>query len=362
MTDPFPKGQKAVATWIYIGVAMLLVQVILGGITRLTGSGLSITEWNVVTGALPPLNHQQWADAFDKYKQTPQYQFLNSDFTIHHFKFIFFWEWLHRFWARLIGVVFIIGFVYLLAKKYLQPAMIRPLLILFLLGALQGAIGWIMVRSGLTDDMVYVKPLKLALHFIFALVLICYAWWFALALSVPGKQVNRNGVVRRYTWIILVILFFQLIYGALMAGHRAAAAAPTWPTINGSWLPPQLLSPALRLVENKITVHFIHRGLAYLLVIITIAWTLQAGRIYAPTAAYRKTKWLPLILILLQAVLGIMVVISSPFLIPNHWGLFQWLAQLHQVTGMSYLLLMVWMLYIVRGRRSETGVKFPVGG
>ena len=180
MMNSLPKAQKAVAAWIYIGVAMLLVQVVLGGITRLTGSGLSITEWKVVDGALPPFTEQQWMMAFARYRQTPQYQLLNTDFTLHNYKFIYFWEWFHREWARLISVVFVIGFVYLLVKKYLQAAMIKPLLILFLLGALQGAIGWIMVKSGLTDDMVYVKPLKLALHFVFALVLICYAWWFAL--------------------------------------------------------------------------------------------------------------------------------------------------------------------------------------
>jgi cytochrome c oxidase assembly protein subunit 15 len=129
---------------------MLLVQVILGGITRLTGSGLSITEWNVATGAVPPLNSQQWITEFEKYKETPQFRLLHSDFTLHDFKFIFFWEWFHRFWARMVGVVFIIGFIYLVRKRKMKQEMIKPLLILFLLGALQGAVGWIMVASGLT--------------------------------------------------------------------------------------------------------------------------------------------------------------------------------------------------------------------
>jgi len=119
------KGQKAVAAWIYIGVGMLVVQVILGGITRLTGSGLSITEWNVITGALPPMNEQQWLAEFDKYRHTPQYQFLNADFTLRDFKFIFFWEWLHRNWARLISVVLVVGFVYFLLKRYLVKARIK---------------------------------------------------------------------------------------------------------------------------------------------------------------------------------------------------------------------------------------------
>src|ERR1700761_3248868 len=182
-----PPSARAVAIWVYIGVFMLLVQVILGGITRLTGSGLSITEWKVVTGTLPPLDQAQWQEAFDKYRQTPQYQILNNDFTLSDYKFIFFWEWFYRFWARMVGVVFIVGFVWLLLKRKLEGWMIRPLVILFLLGALQGAIGWIMVASGLVGDAIYVAPTKLALHFVFALVLIVYAFWVALQLSVDAR-------------------------------------------------------------------------------------------------------------------------------------------------------------------------------
>ena len=341
------KGQKAVARWIYIGVGMLIVQVILGGITRLTGSGLSITEWNVITGALPPMNGQQWLAEFDKYRHTPQYQLLNGDFTLRDFKFIFFWEWLHRNWARLISVVLVVGFVYFLLKRYLRREMVLPLLVLFLLGALQGAVGWIMVKSGLTDDMVYVKPLKLALHFTLALGLICYAWWFALQLSVPSQQVLRNGPLRGWTMGIILLLFLQLVYGALMAGHKAATAAPTWPTINGSWMPNNLFSSSVSLIDNKITVHFIHRGLAYLLTLLTLVWTVKAYRAITP-ALFTKTKWMPFAMVLLQVALGITAVLTSPHIVPNRWGVFEWVAQLHQVVGMLYLLAMVFMLYLVR--------------
>lgn len=354
MTNSVSRGQKAVAVWMYTGVIMLIIQVILGGITRLTGSGLSITEWNVVTGALPPLNEQQWLQEFGKYKQTPQFQLLNADFTLTNFKFIFFWEWFHRFWARLIGVVFVAGFVYLLAKKYMKPTMIKPLLILFLLGAMQGAIGWIMVKSGLTDDMVYVKPLKLALHFVFALVLICYAWWFALQLSVPVTAIAADKKLGRYTWGILTLLFFQLIYGALMAGHKAATAAPTWPTINGSWWPGSVFSTAVNLVEDKITVHFVHRTLAYLLLLLTLGFSLQAAKLRSANALFKKTKWLPAFLVFLQVLLGIGAVLTSPSIVPNRWGVFDWLAQLHQVVALLYLLTMVWMLYLVRNPKTTS--------
>jgi cytochrome c oxidase assembly protein subunit 15 len=344
-------GQKAVANWIFIGVGMLVIQVILGGITRLTGSGLSITEWNVVTGALPPLNEQQWLAEFDKYKQTPQFHLLNTDFTLGNFKFIFFWEWFHRLWARLIAAVFVVGFVWLVAKRYMKASMIKPLLILFLLGAMQGAIGWIMVKSGLTDDMVYVKPVKLALHFVFALVLICYAWWFGLELAVPATQITRNNRIRNINWLIIAVLFFQLIYGALMAGHKAASAAPTWPTLNGQWWPHFLFATPSALVENKITVHFIHRGLAYLLLLLTLVFTYRLYSHPHKPALLQKTALWPFLLILIQVALGISTVLSSPYIIPNHWVLFDWLAESHQIIALLYLLLMVWMLYLVRNTK-----------
>ena len=140
-------ANRPVAYWVLAGTVMLFIQVLLGGITRLTGSGLSITEWNVITGAIPPLNHEQWLEEFAKYKQTPQFKLLNADFNLADFKFIFFWEWFHRLWARLVGVVFIIGFILLVYKRKLKVEMIMPLLILFFLGLLQAAIGWIMVAS-----------------------------------------------------------------------------------------------------------------------------------------------------------------------------------------------------------------------
>ena len=395
---------RPVAIWVYTGVIMLLIQVILGGITRLTGSGLSITEWNVVTGAVPPLNTVQWQVEFAKYKATPQYQLLNSGFTLADFKFIFFWEWFHRFWARLVGVVFLVGFVWLILKGKMRSWMVRPLIILFLLGALQGAIGWIMVASGLTGDAIYVKPAKLALHFVFALGLIVYTFWFALQLSVPdsarlatrgdsseggdgeskaagwagepgvAKRAGSDGrsggiglaggiegfqrrlvVLRRWTIVILILLFFQLLYGALMAGHKAATVAPTWPTINGNWIPDGLFSekPLMQdLAGNKITVHFIHRGLAYLLLILTGIWSVLAARITggagtAGSSAFRRLRWLPLGLIAVQIILGISSLLTSPGIIPQQWVAFDWLAQFHQVTGLLFLLTMVGMLYLV---------------
>src|SRR6186997_3189130 len=219
---------RAVAIWLIIGVGMLIVQILLGGVTRLTGSGLSITEWNVVTGTLPPLNEQKWIEEFNKYKQTPQFLILNSDFTLQDFKSIFFWEWFHRFWARLIGVVFAIPFIIFLLKKRFKEEMIKPLIILFLMGALQGAVGWIMVASGLTGDAIYVRPTKLMMHFVLACLLIAFTFWFGLQLMVRKENRMVKPGLKKLTWVILIILLLQLCFGALMAGHKAAPAAPTW--------------------------------------------------------------------------------------------------------------------------------------
>ena len=187
------RSSKPVALWLLTGVAMIIIQVLLGGITRLTGSGLSITEWQPIMGALPPLNDKDWNIAFEKYKEIAQYKLLNSYFSLQDFKFIFFWEWLHRLWARLIGVVFLLPFIIFLFQKRFRKGMVKPLVILFLLGALQGLVGWIMVQSGLEDpDALYVSHYSLAIHFMLAMMLLCYVFWFALDLLVPVKQFFIN--------------------------------------------------------------------------------------------------------------------------------------------------------------------------
>ncbi|HWK02283.1 MAG TPA: COX15/CtaA family protein [Puia sp.] len=354
-------SSRPVAIWVFTGVIMLLIQVILGGITRLTGSGLSITHWDLITGTLPPLNHAQWQEAFDGYRQTPQYRILNSGFSLPDFKFIFFWEWFHRFWARMVGVVFLVGFAGLVWKKKMKKEMAGPLLILFLLGALQGAIGWIMVASGFVGDAVYVEPTRLALHFVFALGLVVYAFWFALQLSVLPQALlgPRRGVglLRGWTIAILVVLFFQLLYGALMAGHKAATVAPSWPRINGDWIPPSLFTkkPLQQdLIGNKITVQFIHRGIAYLLLVMVGIWSVLAVRLQGPPPYFRKLRWLPLLLIGVQIILGITSLLTSPGIIPGRWVSFDWLAQFHQVTGLLFLLTIIGMLYLVKP------IRYPV--
>jgi len=333
---------------------MIIIQVLLGGITRLTGSGLSITEWKPIMGALPPMNDNEWNIAFEKYKQIAQYKYLNADFTLSDFKSIFFWEWFHRLWARLIGVVFIIPFVIFLIQKRFKQEMVKPLLILFLLGALQGLVGWIMVQSGLEDSqLLYVSHYRLAIHFILALGLLCYALWFALQLLVPADQITVNRPLRSFTRWLIGLLVIQLIYGAFMAGLKAATAAPTWPSMNGVWWPQNIHSYGERyfpgvsfLYDHPLMIHFIHRNLAYLITVLVLIWTWKAYK-KDGTRLFKSTRWMALLLVLLQVILGILTVLNSVY--P---GLFLWLAVAHQFIAMLLLLALFFMMYIVRSRKN----------
>lgn len=336
------KSVKPIAIWLLVGIAMLMIQVVLGGITRLTGSGLSITEWDPIMGFLPPLNEHDWQIAFDKYKQIGQYKQLNFDFTLSDFKAIFFWEWFHRLWARLIAVAFVIPFVIFLVQKRFRKNMILPFLILFAGGALQGAIGWIMVKSGLNENDVRVSHIRLAGHFMGALLLISYAVWFALQLLVPAKeQVSQPRLKSFSTWII-ALLGLQLLYGAFMAGLKAGVYAPTWPTMNGEWIPS---STTGSLINDPLNVQFIHRTLAYLLTILVIAWwgkarSVNSGRWFS------MARHFPLVVVMLQLTLGIFTVLYSPF--RDH---LLWLGALHQFTAMLLLVSLLWVRFLLQAER-----------
>lgn len=333
---------------------MIVVQVILGGITRLTGSGLSITEWQPILGTVPPLNEAQWQEAFAKYRQIAQFKHLNFHFTLEDFKGIYFWEWLHRLWGRLIGIVFLVPFIIFLVQRRFRKDMVRPLAILFLLGALQGLIGWIMVQSGLNDEDLYVSHIRLAIHFILALLLLAYTFWFALKLSIPPGSFVHYPRLRSLLIVILVLLTVQLTYGAFMAGLKAGTAAPTWPDINGSYIPENTRSyqgrsmgVAESWVNHPIAVHFVHRNLAYLLTLLILAWTITAARVKG-SRMFRNSVWPPALLVLIQVVLGVLAVVNSYKAVPQQWGLFEWMAECHQVVALLLLLSLVFPLYLLR--------------
>lgn len=336
---------KAVATWLFIGAGMLIIQVLLGGLTRLTGSGLSITEWQPILGALPPMNEQAWNEAFDKYKQIAQFKYIHNHFTLADFKGIYFWEWLHRDWARLIGIVFLIPFIWFIVKKKIDRSMLGPMIVLFLLGGLQGAIGWIMVSSGVGTDLVYVSHIRLAVHFLAALLLLCYVVWFALKLTVRKDRIATDAYTRNFNVLLLVIIVLQLTYGAFMAGTHAGKAAITWPTINGSMVPAASMlnegSFLSDITHNLITIQFIHRGLAYLITVLMVFFTLRLMRLPKSTLLYKMRFW-PMTLVVIQVTLGILALVN--YLTPDKLLL----SILHQLVGMLLLVCMVVTVFLVR--------------
>jgi cytochrome c oxidase assembly protein subunit 15 len=343
------KSKRQVANWLLLGVAMIVVQVLLGGITRLTESGLSITEWKPITGALPPMNNIAWQAEFDKYKGTDQFKYVHQSFSLSDFKFIFFWEWFHRLWARIMGMVFLIGFIYFLATKKFKKEMIAPMITLFFLGAMQGAIGWLMVKSGLVPEKYFVGHIELTTHLMAALLLLSYTLWFALKLKVPEQQLITHAPLQKFLMVITAVLFFQLIYGGFMAGIKAAVVAPTWPTINGYWIPTSMgeMSPVIKnILYNPISIHFIHRGLAYLLFILVIIWWYQSKGIKNSTM-FSSLRSLLLVLLTAQVLLGILTVLNA-----TYTNRLVWLGVSHQFTGMLLVIVFTSLLFVVRRKPS----------
>jgi heme a synthase len=343
------KASRQVARWLLLGVAMIVIQVLLGGITRLTESGLSITEWKPITGALPPLNDAAWQAEFDRYKVTDQFKYVHQDFSLSDFKFIFFWEWFHRLWARIMGLVFLVGFIYFIASKKFKKPMVLPMVILFILGGLQGGIGWIMVQSGLVPEKYFVGHIELTTHLMAALGLLCYTLWFALRLLIPKRQQVIHAGIQKSLVLIMVLFIIQLIYGGFMAGLKAAITAPTWPDINGQFIPDGIaeLSPGIEnIFFNPLTLHFIHRGLAYILFGLIVFWWFKTSSI----KGNKLFQWLRnalLILISSQVILGILTVLNAPI---N--SRLVWLGVSHQFTAMLVLMVLTGLLFVVRKRPS----------
>ncbi len=341
---------KQVAIWLMIGVGMLIVQILIGGVTRLTGSGLSITEWKPILGLIPPTNETQWNQAFQMYQEkTGQFKYLNSDFTMAQFKFIYFWEWFHRAWARFIGVVFLIPFFYFIYKKAFYKEISIKLFALFLLGVGQGLIGWIMVKSGLNDDNLYVSHIRLAVHFISALILVSFTFWFALTLMIPKNKISNNIRLKNILVFILIILAVQFTYGAFMAGLKAATAATTWPSINGEYLPSTLGNGDF--IYDKINIHFIHRTIAYLLLVLITYFTIVARK-YKESELFNRFKYYPLFLVIVQIIIGIFTILKANNTVRNGFGTFETLAQIHQITPMFLMLSILLLIYFIKGERN----------
>ncbi|MGI8892455.1 MAG: COX15/CtaA family protein, partial [Bacteroidia bacterium] len=229
--------RKIIVTWLLTGCFLIFVMVLVGGVTRLTGSGLSITEWNVLMGAVPPLNEHEWQITFAKYQQTPQYLKENYHFTLAEFKSIFWWEYIHRLLGRFIGIVFLIPFIFFLVKKWLPKPLILKLTLIFFLGGLQGFIGWYMVQSGLIDNP-SVSHFRLALHLVTAFLTFGFTLWVALDIIYPGVRINASALKVPLIFSALVLL--QIIYGAFVAGLKAGFIYTTFPLMGDYLIPPGL--------------------------------------------------------------------------------------------------------------------------
>ncbi len=335
---------KGVRIWLWIGVVMVLIQVIIGGVTRLTGSGLSITEWDVIMGAVPPLNQNDWNIAFEKYKQFPQYNLVNNEMNLAEFKSIFWWEYIHRNWARLIGIVFIIPFLYFLFTKKIKGKLVGQLLIVLLLGALQGVMGWIMVASGLIDKP-WVSPYNLTMHLLLALAVYLYLLWLIFSLRDKPIIADHPTANRTIKWVFAAIII-QIIFGGFMAGTKAGLIYNTYPLMNESIFPKGISdSGILMLFENQAIINFIHRTFA-IIVAASIIWFLAQNMKYISSTIFQLDNYL-LGLVIIQFLLGVITLVSSDGGIPVLLGV------LHQLTAFILAGVAIAVLYFSKRRIPE---------
>jgi cytochrome c oxidase assembly protein subunit 15 len=309
---------RKIIIWLAAGCFLVFMMVIIGGITRLTGSGLSITEWKLVRGTIPPLNEAQWQEEFENYKQIPQYRELNYDYSLADFKAIYFWEYLHRLIGRLIGVVFIIPFLYFYFTKQLNKPLLKKLLFIFFLGGFQGFLGWYMVKSGLVNN-IRVSHLRLAAHLITAFITYGFIFW--VMLDYWFKVEGLRFKVRSEQIFILLLIIIQIIYGAFTAGLKAGHIYNTFPKMGDAWIP-EAVTYGLQtegigsLINNIACVQFVHRIVAWSLVIVIIIYWLKTRKIVrsnANSSAERQLKAMNFLMlaVIIQFLLGMFTLLYN---------------------------------------------------
>lgn len=325
-------GHGPVRAWLYLLAVLVVAMVAIGGATRLTGSGLSITEWRPVTGVVPPLSAADWAVEFDKYRDTPQYRILNQGLGLDGFKTLYWWEWGHRLLGRIVGLVFFLPFAWFWIRGMLGRRLLLGLLGLGLLGGLQGAIGWIMVASGLQPGMTAVAPLKLALHLTTASLILAGLVWLAAGTR-PRALAPAPESVRLFAGLLPALILIQIWLGGLVAGSKAGLLYNTWPDMDGVLVPPaRVLFDKVPWIENFVDnlalVQFNHRLFAYLVVLAAIVHAVQAVRA-APGAAAGRAMGVA-VLVTAQMGLGIVTLLLQVPL---------WAGLAHQVFAMAVLIM-----------------------
>lgn len=312
--------------------------VFIGGVTRLTNSGLSMTEWNLIMGSIPPSTEVKWQEKFDMYKQYPEYKLVNQGMTLSEFKNIFFWEYFHRLWGRLMGMVFIIPFVYFIAKKQLKGDLLKRCIVILIGGASVGALGWFMVLSGL-QDRPDVSHYRLALHLIAALSLICYVYYTYLKSAAPAsKDISSIILPKKVGGILLFLLFIQIVWGAFTAGLDAGSIYNTYPLMDGNLVPENAFpfdSFLKNISDHRDGVQLIHR---YLGTLIFLAISI-VGIIYIKKEGFKNTFTPLLFAILLQFILGVTTILISKSGVPV------WIGSAHQMGAIIVLLSCIYLLY-----------------
>lgn len=342
-SSPFIKPNQALIIFLLICLAAVLFQVMIGGITRLTGSGLSMTEWKLILGTIPPMNEADWLVAFTKYKAIPQYQNVNPLMTLGEFKWIYFWEYLHRMWGRVGFMIIFLGFLWFLIKGQLNKKWILAFGGLLLLYAAQGLLGWFMVKSGLSE-LSYVSHYRLTAHLLAAITIFIYiAWMIGVELQKSYPKVQAAGL-KGLALLLNIGLIFQLMLGGFMSGKRAAVNYPSWPKMADSWVPDTLfyMSPWWKnFGENLATIQFSHRMLGYILFFL-ILWFWWKMRSFLKVKGGYKTlsisHTLPLLAIT-QVLLGIITLLSS-----SGGEIPVGLASAHQMVALL-LVTVLWFVY-----------------
>lgn len=332
---------RQVAVWLLVCCSLVFVMVVLGGVTRLTGSGLSMVDWKPVSGILPPLSSDDWQQAFEQYQQSPEFKNVNTDMDVDAFKGIFWLEYLHRVLGRVIGIVFLLPFLAFAAKGYIRRGQWPKFLLMFVLGGLQGVLGWYMVKSGLVD-VPEVSQYRLTAHLVAAFVIYTYMFWVALSLLYPARTAQRHSSFS-YTVALSVLIGTTIVSGGFVAGLNAGKIFNTFPMMGDYWIPPGLmaLEPVWRnLFDNPATVQFDHRILAIttFLAVVVFCWTVRGTQL--GLRADRAIRWL-LAAVLLQVSLGILTLLLH---VPTL------LAAGHQAAAM---LLFTAVLYTVHSLRSD---------
>jgi heme a synthase len=337
--------RRRLRMWLWSGAALTFVILVIGGITRLTQSGLSMVDWRPIMGVIPPLTEAQWLETFDNYRQYPEYQQLRRGMSLDEFKFIFFWEYIHRIAARLIGLVFLVPFVVFWLRGYFNRPLLKRLLVLFALGASQGLMGWLMVRSGLVDRP-HVSHFRLAVHLSIAFAIFGMCVWLAAQLKTPLRGASLRPETRRVlTWglaVVGVLLGLQIFWGALVAGLKAGLYFNTFPLMGGGLIPPGFVTmdPAwINFVENPITVQWVHRVLGTVLGVAALVFFWKARALPDLDTVSARYNLGLMGLILTQYALGVLTLL---YFVPVSLGV------IHQATAM--VIFGVWLLWLHRVR------------